>query len=208
MSRAPRHGAFPTIHDEFVAQVRECVARSSELFVSHFRSKYASEADLPFWMAAEVMTFGMVLTCFKHLQPRMRKEIARTFVTPAPVLESWLLTINYVRNVCAHHGRLWNRQLSIRPQIPDPKNIPAWHKPGIIPNERSFAVLTLLRHLLQHVAPQSAWERRLGSLLKEYPDVPLAEMGFPVEWRKCPIWADLAEDWAQTGDAQTQTGDG
>ena len=65
------------------------------------------------------------------------------------------------RNICAHHARLWNRELAIRPTVPDVKNGPEWHRPQSIDTDRMFVVLTILRFLLHRVAPQSAWRDRL-----------------------------------------------
>ena len=31
---------------------------------------------------------------------------------------SWLHVMSFLRNICAHHARLWNRELEIRPLIP------------------------------------------------------------------------------------------
>ncbi|WP_349293799.1 Abi family protein [Marinobacter sp. M3C] len=35
-----------------------------------------------------------------------------------PLLQSWLHTLTIVRNICAHHARLWNRELGIKPELP------------------------------------------------------------------------------------------
>ncbi|MBX7246629.1 MAG: Abi family protein [Candidatus Sumerlaeaceae bacterium] len=191
MIGATRNPKFKSIHDEFMAQLEDSAKRSNELFVKHFRAKYISETDLPFWMAGETMTFGMVLTCFRHLKTPMQKEIAWDFGIPAAVLSSWLLTINYVRNLCAHHCRFWNRDLAVKPMIPNHRSLPGWHKPGTIPNKRAFAVLTLLKHLLKHTAPNSRWQLRLRELLDEFNDQPIGQMGFIKDWEQCPIWADV-----------------
>lgn len=84
------------------------------------------------------------------------------------MLRNWLFVLNATRNTCAHHGRLWNRELGIRPIIPRERKYPQWHRPVAIPNNRIFAVLTILRHLLGHVAPRSAWPDRLRDLLARY----------------------------------------
>ena len=34
-----------------------------------------------------------------------------TFGATDTVFQSWLIALNGVRNICAHHGRLWNREL-------------------------------------------------------------------------------------------------
>jgi len=101
-----------------------------------------------------------------------------------------LLAINTVRNVCAHHGRLWNRELGTKPKIP--AKDPAWNTPVTVGNDRVFGGLTLCKWSLDRIAPQSRWADRLRDLLEEFPAIPLVSMGFPTNWQQCPIWAPPA----------------
>ncbi len=166
---------------------------SKEEFVKKFRQKYGAgqieddKLDLPLWMAVEVMTFGNMLTLFKMLDMHSQREIAEAYGLSAKVLESWLMSLNYVRNICAHHARLWNREISIRPSIPARKSHPDWHGQGFS-NHRIFAVLTLLYYLLRKIAPQSGWPGRLDGLLNRHPHIPLEQMGFVVDWKNHPLW--------------------
>jgi abortive infection bacteriophage resistance protein len=178
---------------KFVERVDEETDRSREQFVRHFRTKYGdAHRHLPVWMVTEVMTFGTILTFFRGCSHHVKKAVATLFQVPAKVFDSWLLTLNAVRNICAHHGRLWNRELGVKPLIPLPPTYPDWHAPVEVDNNRVFAVLTICRHCLQNVAPQSGWADRLRALFTEFPGVPLPSMGFPVDWEKCPIWAASA----------------
>ena len=127
----------------FLQRVKEETNRSKENFVKHFRTKYGNEHDmLPIWMATEVMSLGTVLSLYRGVSPQVQKRVAGSFGMPAPVFNSWLLTLNTVRNICAHHGRLWNRELGTKPKIPRVKDYPKWHSPVVIENRRVFAVLT------------------------------------------------------------------
>ncbi len=139
-------------------------------------------------MAAEIASFGTSFTFYRYLNLPEQKKLAGQLGLPANVLQSWLFCLNYIRNVCAHHSRLWNRELGIRPLIPDRKNAPEWHSAMTPDNRRTFAVLTLLRWLLRRIAPQSRWPERLRDLLKNYPDIPLNLAGFPATWDTSPIW--------------------
>ncbi len=53
-------------------------------------------------------------------------------------------------------------------------------------------MLSLLRYLLQRIAPQSRWGSRLVELFDEYRDVSLSEMGFISDWKTCPIWSGVS----------------
>jgi len=96
--------------------------------------------------------------------------------------------LNLVRNVCAHHARLWNREFDAKPLIPEAKHDEQWHQPVQITSDRMFGILTVLYYLLRQVAPQSAWKDRFRQLMDTYPDVPLRFMGFPENWEDSPIW--------------------
>jgi abortive infection bacteriophage resistance protein len=169
-------------------ELDEAIARSKEEFLEGFKKTYPEERDIPFWIAVEVMSFGQLFTFFRYLNRKEKQEIAYEFHLYPPVMESWLNTLNFVRNACAHHARLWNRELPIRPVIPDERHHPEWYNPVTFSNGRIFAVLTLLRYLLGFITPAQAWQEQLGQLLREYPEIPIQSMGFPENWCECPIW--------------------
>ena len=166
---------------------------SLETFVRHFTSKYGdSHRHLPVWMAAEVMTFGTVLTFFRGASHKVKQLVATAFDMPEKVFNSWLLTLSALRNICAHHGRLWNRELGVKPLIPLAATYPDWHGPVAVGNNRVFGVLTICRWCLWRIAPQSNWAGRLRAVLEASPGIPLRSMGFPDNWQQCPIWTPKA----------------
>lgn len=176
------------VHQRMVDEIDKATGRSSEIFVKHFRRKYSSEPGLPLWIATEVASFGTMFTFYRHLHFLEQKSLAGRLGLAANVLESWLSCLNYIRNVCAHHSRLWNRELAIRPWIPDRRHAPEWHVPATPDNRRAFAVLTMLRWLLLQIAPHSRWADRLRELLRNYADIPLHLAGFSLGWETSPIW--------------------
>ncbi len=175
-------------HARLVREIDDAVTRSKEEFVQRFRRKYTGEAHLPLWMAAEVMTFGQLFTFFRYLHRSEKKQLARAFDLYPPVLESWLHTLSFARNACAHYARLWNRQIPIRPRLPDERHRPEWHHPVRIDNRRVFAILTILNYLLVRITPQTSWSSRLSDLLQAYDEIPIDQMGFPDDWRESPLW--------------------
>ena len=142
---------------------------------------------MPLWMAAEVMTFGNMLTFFRMLKMRDKKAIARDFGINADTFETWLKSLNFVRNVCAHHGRLWNRHLAIAPGIPNKD--PRWHEKRypIVPH-RIYSVLCILKQLIDVIAPQSRWPERLKGLLAEFPGIHRLSMALPTGFEHSLIW--------------------
>jgi abortive infection bacteriophage resistance protein len=177
--------------EDFLGHVRDETGRSHDVFVEHFKKKYGDHHDyLPVWMATEIMSFGTVLTFFRGSSRQVKQSVASVFGMPDVVFNSWLLTLSVIRNICAHHGRLWNRELGVKPFIPRIDQYPEWHTPVKVENNRIFAVLTICRHGLNRIAPQSHWGTRFRSLLEEFPDIPLGNMGIPVKWVDSPIWKE------------------
>jgi abortive infection bacteriophage resistance protein len=174
-------------HASFRAQLREDYRRSREDFVEHFRTKYgADHADLPIWVACELMTFGSVLTFYRGCEAGVQKELARRYGVSDTVCLSWMRTLNTIRNICAHHARLWNRVLGVKPLIPNKDR--RWNHPATIPNDRVFGVLTICRYCLAVIAPGSDWTDRFKQLLAEYPDVPHQGLGLIPGWDRHLAW--------------------
>jgi abortive infection bacteriophage resistance protein len=174
-------------HAEILCSLRSDIQRSKEPFVVHFQRKYGdSHKDLPIWMAVECLSFGKVLTLYRASSSEIKRSIARIFHVHESVFDSWLLALNTVRNICAHHGRLWNRELGTKPKIPAKDE--SWHKPVHVKGNRIFGILTICKWCLDTIAPQSHWPGRLVQLLHDFPNIPLKEMGFAAEWKNCPIW--------------------
>lgn len=173
--------------EKFISTIRQELGKNKEPFVRHFRQTYGDKhEDLPIWMAGELMSFGTLFTFFKGFNYQDRQIIASDFGLKDNLLASWFNCINTVRNICAHHSRLWNRELGIKPLIPakDEK----WHKPVNTPNHKIFAVITIFNYLLKIVAPQSEWPLRFRQFLKDHSDIPTNEMGFPNEWESHSLW--------------------
>lgn len=131
-----RHGPFwfqephlfvnPVSHANSLSKIGEEFNRSDEEFIVTFRNKY-TEPLPPSWMTLEITSFGSLSMLYKNLKPgKEKREIAHYFGLADSVFETWLHSIVYLRNVCAHHSRLWNRAMSIRPQIPSHRIKPGW----------------------------------------------------------------------------------
>ena len=93
--------------------------RSREDFIVHFRETY-SDAYPPAWILAEVLPFGVITNIFSNIRNiRTKKNIARRFGLQIAPFESWLTIVTLTRNSCCHHARVWNKQNTIRPMLPN-----------------------------------------------------------------------------------------
>lgn len=192
-----KHGAFwfqnPLLfsstyaHSNSLSKMTEEFSRSDEEFIVCFKQKYSDPLP-PSWIITEITSFGVLSKLYKNLKPgREKREIAHFFGLADSVFETWLHSIVYLRNVCAHHTRLWNRAMSIRPQIPrTPRN--QWLNNTVVANNRTYFILSMIGYLLQTVNPKNSFQQRFHNLLSAYPNVDVKAMGFPLDWEKEPLW--------------------
>ncbi|RKX35668.1 MAG: DNA-binding protein [Verrucomicrobia bacterium] len=168
-------------------QVDRCL-RSKEEFHVHFFNRYGDEHSRPpIWCLIELMDFGSMLTFYRGIDYRIKQRIADKVGIPDRVFGSWLLSLNTVRNRCAHHSRLWNWTLGNPVLLPTQRKYPEWHSPGF-PNNQIGIILVLCRHLLESISPANRWTERLFQHFAEFPEISVREMGLPESWQQHPLW--------------------
>lgn len=168
-------------------------AAISEDFIQHYVQKYDSR--LPIWVATEIMEFGQLVRLLGFMtdgdQSRVSGELGSV---SGAVFVRWMKVANYLRNVAAHHARLWNRGLTYKiGRIPD--NAP----PLIHLNEdadrkrRIYGMCAILAQLTSAIRPEDRWGARMVELLNRFPSEPPvspeSHMGFPEGWRHLALWA-------------------
>ncbi|UUC91578.1 Abi family protein [Comamonas sp. C11] len=180
-----------TQHEDWLSKHDELIRRSREKFIDHYRTKYG--LPLAIWVACEVWDFGCMSVLFSGLASAEQDQIAQGYGLPVgsgQVFASWLRSLNYLRNVCAHHSRLWNRNVVDQPRLPRSGTVAVLDafqgQPQLI--ARPFLLLCICHHLMQHINPRSSWSRRLHELLKEFPDLrhvglTLQGMGVVPQWQ-------------------------
>lgn len=169
-------------------KLSEEVRRSDETFIRHLHDTYREPLP-PVWAVCEVMTLGLLSRWYTNLRPMAtRRAIAKVYGVDENVLRSWLHHLSMVRNVCAHHARLWNREFTITPELPRSK--PAQLVGEFVADSRRlYNTLVILLHCMDRIAPRHSWRTRLKNMINEH-GVPVAEMGFPDDWDQRPIWQD------------------
>ncbi len=181
-----------TKYQVWLAKHDELTNRSKEDFVRHYKKKYG--LPLPIWVSIELWDFGLLSTFYQGMKVDDKASIAMKYdITRWEIMESWLRCLNYIRNVVAHHGRLWNRNLVDQPKLPKQGEIPRFDsiigKGGSI--SRVYVALCIIIHLMQYVCPDSKWPMRLGELLSTLTEIPFAnitDMGFPADWELQDFW--------------------
>ncbi|WP_420724733.1 Abi family protein [Hwanghaeella sp. LZ110] len=175
-------------HDKYISDIRNEIgsreegSRHRDSFIASYYEQYC-EPDLPpSWMIFEVLPFGYVSKTYSRLAPEPRKQIAEKFDVSHRVLESWLHTLSSLRNLCAHHSRLWNRNFGVRPK----KYKPIEEHFKVY--DRFYAQAVVIKSLLDSVAGHPKWAHDLANLLDESSFIDPTAMGFPPQWRTTSLW--------------------
>jgi len=160
--------------------VDECVGKAKKLnddVVVEFFENYPLSTDLPVYMVFELLSFGKLFELIKGLSFHDLKSVARLYGLESTLFVSWVHCIAYVRNLCAHHSRLWNRELPINPKI----NIKDsdWNN---INNKRLFSVLLVLKRFVRLENERGRWTEELISHINQLPVKHRHAMGIPDDW--------------------------
>jgi abortive infection bacteriophage resistance protein len=182
-----------SMHAGWLKKLDERAATSKEEFAAHFRKKYPGE-HMPVWIAVELLDFGPLSHFLSGMRYADLQLVSASYGGLRPhLVKSWARSLSVVRNVCAHHSRVWNKPLVDQPALPMVGEIPdldhLLQMPGA--NRRLYAALAIMRVLLKRVNPRTKWAQRLKAHIATFPAAPnikMADAGFPADWDALPLW--------------------
>jgi abortive infection bacteriophage resistance protein len=176
-----------TGHQKWLEKYRQQVRReSSTSFVSHHLQKYGC---LPIWVAIEIWDFGMLSTLFAGMKQQDKDFIGGKYGLSGNVMAKYLRSLNFIRNVSAHHTRLWNVNVVDRSPVPQREY---WQQ---LNNARPFFYFCLMQMFLRVICPTSTWGERLNILINEdFPVVDcgaikVGDFGLADDWRSWDLWS-------------------
>jgi len=157
-------------HAGWVDHYKKLVSRSREDFVKHYQNRHGP--DLPIWVAVEVLDFGALSQLFAMMKVPDQERIAGKYgVKDWRAFQSWLRSLSYLRNLVAHHSRLWNRNVEVQPKLPTSKDID-WCRVfdgDVHLQAKPFLLFAICRHLLLQICPNTEWHLRLKNHLHAFP---------------------------------------
>ncbi len=164
-------------HHSFMQEAQNEIKRNRRApFIKNFQENY-EDGVIPFYALVEIFSFGTLSKFFKNLKNPDKKAIASTYQVAFPYLESWIESISYVRNICAHYGRLYNTKLTKKPKIYKEDQVLG------VSNERIFGVLCCMKHLLSEDASWGKFLYDMAMLFQNHPKTDIKTMGFPQNWK-------------------------
>lgn len=175
-----------TQHQAWLAKYQSMLNRArKEPFVVHHRNQYGK---LPIWAAIEVWDFGLLSKLFSGMQHADKEIIACMYgASDGHAFAQWLRSFNFIRNVAAHHSRLWNINVVENAAVPT-----NW--PTQLNGARPFFYFCLMQQVLSVICPNSSWGQRFNDLLKkDFPaasikQLSLAELGVFPGWESWDLW--------------------
>jgi abortive infection bacteriophage resistance protein len=175
-------------HAQWYDSVKKEISRSKETFVDHYRQKYVHSPDFPLWMLIEACSFGSLSLLYAGMKNEDKQVIAEAFGIHRTVLKSWLHTMVYIRNSCAHHARLWNREIAIKPEFPDSNK--AFAELRIIQKHKIFSALSIIHYCLRIITIEHSLRIDLEGLFKTFSFDRFRAAGFPPDWKSFSLWKD------------------
>ena len=162
-----------TAYTKTLTKLRTEIDRGKEPFLKHFKDKYHEELP-PLWASVELMSLGQVSNWFSCIKLRQdRQLIAKHYDLDEKILGSFLHHLTIIRNICAHHGVLWNKTLTVELKIP--KKYEANY--NTTERKKLFNTFVMIEHLLSIISPTSSWSQKLSELIKKY-DIDTSMMGY------------------------------
>ena len=167
--------------------------RSQEEFKEHYLNHYDNNQRPPAWMIFETATMGIVSKFFANVRSGIdaKKQVLSQFGfkrAQSDVFTSWNHHLNYVRNICAHHARLFSRKFTITPTFcKDSPEIWVSEEPN---KHRIYASICILVHLLSICSPEYPFKMKIRELLLRTSEKQREMMGVPEDWMEQALFVN------------------
>lgn len=185
--------SYPQFID-LLKKISENTKNSNQEYIKKYRDTYNQYLP-PSWKSFETLSFNTLFSVFKNLNGNEEQiKISKHFGLNHEVFKSWIETIIYIRNICTHHSRLWNIELTKKPTWPKkPYNpwVSKWENRNQETNNKElnlYAALCVTVYLLDTVNPYNKFRKKLNDLLMSYPEINIKYMGFLDDWKEEELW--------------------
>lgn len=176
-----------------LSSLEEELERTKDITIKNHYRKHKDDLRFPpAWKSLEQTSFGALSKLYGNLKNNVKSKdiIAAEFgAVNHTYLPSWLQSIAQIRNLCAHHSRLWNKNLPGAPKLlSNPPN--NWIED--VPKQHEFQYLyihlCLMKYILDVIQPLNHFTTRLNDLFVKYPNVDPNALGMKENWINEPLW--------------------
>ncbi len=178
----------PSMYSQCLKSLDEELERSKETFVKHYRDKYDQPSRPPIWAICELLTLGQLSKWLGNVKLRNdRQAMAYRLGLDEVVVCAFAHHLTHVRNLCAHHCRVWNRKLTFTMTLPKrPSELAAQF--NTLEDRRIYNTLVMLAWCIKTISPDTTWPARVRTLLSERTTIEVSAMGAPADWAMRTTW--------------------
>ncbi|WP_275441014.1 Abi family protein [Lepagella muris] len=186
-------------HQDFVLDLKYEFERSTEPFAKKYIAEHSNWDSESFsgdnpdaWLIIEIATFGTLSKMYKNLKSQLpqRSAIANDFgLYSSKDFSNWIEVISLLRNIAAHHSRLWNRSFSKK--VSDPKGKrDRWLNGAFTEQQKKkpYAVACAVAYLCRAINPRHKFSLSVKELASKYQNISFGKYGFPIRWESEPLW--------------------
>jgi abortive infection bacteriophage resistance protein len=184
----PENFASDIHFNAFSCEIRSALEdNKNEAFIKHHQSKYGSL--LPSWVFVETLSFGTLSRLFSSLHIDLQKSICAKYYKDIryTYIMNWLEALVVIRNLCAHHSRLYNRGLP-RAFTFAKKDLNFFLEQGYDRNQIGkkifFALLIIARLAPRSKETTISITDKIYELQSKYPFADIKHYGFGKHWEE------------------------
>ena len=175
-------------HGKAVVRLQDEIDRSKEQCILHFKKNYQNP---PVWSIVEIASFGALVHFFRMMCETDQNRVATAYGMKGNYAASYTQHLCVLRNLCAHHGRLYDHQWDYRfsplvewAGLPIPKWRPFFYQCAL--------VYRFLAPTEKVAFDREGWKARLTKLMDETPTNPVfdarARAAIPSDPFNSPYW--------------------
>lgn len=181
-----------SIHQNTIEGLKKEFKRSKEIFVLDHMARFPNE-EPDAWKILEIASLGTLSKLYKTLNHQLPEKsiIAKEMgLNLHSELSSWLESIAYVRNMVAHHSRLWSRNMVKKPisQLNNPKKPWITNPLHDAQTRKPYLIISTMVYLCNQITPNHQIKTKLLALINSNPSIPIYKLGFLNNWENEPLW--------------------
>lgn len=187
-----KNGISKTLHQFTLDELQKEFKRSQEVFIRDHRNRYPGQ-DADSWKILEVASMGTLSKLYKSLDHQLPEKamIANSMgFNLHNELDSWLEAITYVRNIIAHHSRLWGRNMVKVPTEILNNPLGPWFSNSLnqVQKRKPFFIISCMIYICNKVTPGHQIKVKILDLFTTNPNVQIYKLGFLNNWENQPVW--------------------
>lgn len=173
----------PEFFDKVMLSIREETSRSNETFIAHFKEKY-NTTDLPVWAMVEVVSMSTLSKIYAMLKTHEQQAVTQALNgVSKDLFHNWFHALTVIRNICAHHSRLWNKTLGVSFEIP--RKIKEFHS---VQGDKVFFAISVIAYILDAIGEEADFQSDIKNLVATHPKINFKAIGFIEGWEEMSVW--------------------